>query len=390
MRRSNKRASRTGVSEPSLRLAQRFLHDSLDYAIIVVDLQGRIMGWLGASEHVFGYTASEVVGAPLDTIFVPEDRERGRPQHELAAASAGAAAADDRWHLRKDGARVWVSGSVLAVHDEQGRPEGFVKVVRDRTDMRMQIERLGNQAQRLKQENEALHKLIAMLGHEMRTPLAAGMNAAAVLEAVVQDDQGQRVLQMLRRQQQVLRRLADDLLDATRADLGRPALKLGKVELREVVEDTVGTLLPQFERKGVQLIDLTPPVPLWLRADRERLQQILSNLLDNALKYTPEGGSAWVNATVEETSALIRVQDTGIGIPAEILPRIFELFTQEPRAAATAPGGLGLGLTLVKDYVQWHGGMLEARSAGRDKGSEFTVRLPLDGPPGGLPSDPSG
>lgn len=107
----------------------------------------------------------------------------------------------------------------------------------------------------------------------------------------------------------------------------------------------------------------------------------MSNLLDNALKYTPSGGQVWINATVEDDHAVVRVQDTGIGIPTDMLAQVFELFTREPQAAETAPGGLGLGLALVQDYVRWHGGSLEARSAGRDRGSEFTVRLPLNGPP---------
>jgi signal transduction histidine kinase len=188
--------------------------------------------------------------------------------------------------------------------------------------------------------------------------------------------------QVISRQVGALSRLAEDLMDITRLETGKVELNLKQVDLRHVLADAVAGLQKAATDKAIHLEAIMPAVELKVEIDEARFQRLLLNLLNNAIKYTPKGGSIWVKAAQEGDEVVFRVEDTGIGIAADVLPSIFELFTQEMRAAGMAPGGLGIGLTMVKEIAELHGGSVQARSAGVGKGSEFMVRLPTRRPPG--------
>ncbi len=359
-------------------LLRLLLDQGRDHALLLLDPAGRVVGWLAGAEHVFGYTAEEAVGQPADILFTPEDRERGLSGHELEVARQDGRAEDDRWQVRKDGSRIWASGAVIALRGASGEVVGFGKVLRDRTDVRAQVEALESRAEALASADRRKDLFLGTLAHELRNPLGALGNALQLLRLA-----GPRAadlsypVQVIGRQVEFIRRLVDDLLDVTRVAAGKVELRVQPVRLQGALSRAAEECRPSAEARRQDFRVLLPPAPITLEADPDRLHQVVTNLLNNAVKYTPEGGGVWLKATVEGGEAVVRVEDSGVGIDAEMLPRIFELFTQEESSRPRAEGGLGLGLPLVRHLVSLHGGTVQVRSEGRGKGSEFTVRLPL-------------
>ena len=248
------------------------------------------------------------------------------------------------------------------------------------------------QARRKEAESlgRAKDEFLAMLGHELRNPLGTIVHALAVLSADVSDPASARVVGLLSRQSAQLTRLVDDLLDVARVTAGKVELRPVVVDLREAARRSVDALAHAGRTKEHRVHVEGDAVPVL--ADPARLEQIVSNLVDNALKYTPAGGQIFVRTVREGGDAVLAVRDTGEGIPPELLARVFDVFVQQPQALDRARGGLGLGLTLVKRLVELHGGTVTAASAGQGRGSEFTVRLavaigerrlPAARPPGG-------
>lgn len=230
---------------------------------------------------------------------------------------------------------------------------------------------LWNALEAAQEANHRKDEFLAMVGHELRNPLAAIRNATQILQGVDRGDHA-AALKVVARQSQLLARMADDLLDLSRIDRGKLDLQTGPVELHAVVAAAVETVQSQIERRGQKLRVELPSAPMWLRGDAVRLAQLVANLLDNAAKYTAEAGQIWVTARSAEGQVEISVRDTGMGIPADRLRAVFDMFTQlEPSAE-----GLGLGLALVRTLAVLHGGSVEANSEGPGKGSQFTVRLP--------------
>jgi PAS domain S-box-containing protein len=359
-------------------LIDGLLTQTKEHALIALDTQGTVVGWIGAAETVFGYTPAEAVGRPIsELLFTPEDRAKGFDAHELEVARRDSRAEDDRWHLRKDGTRIWINGSVDAIRGADGQVLGFVKVARDRTDVHTWTETLEHERDRLRDAHQRTLQFLRTLGHEMRNPMAPLQNSAFILQKL-HDEKTARVVAIIQSQVGALRRLAEDLMEVSRLEGGKVGLNLEPVDLREVLLRAVSAHQPQARAKDVTLECILPAGSLPVQLDEERFQQVLLNLVGNAIKYTPAGGRVWLKPTMEADEVLLRVEDTGIGIDPEMLPRIFDLFSREPAAQAVDPGGLGIGLAVVREVVQLHGGSVQARSPGPGKGSEFTVRLPLD------------
>jgi signal transduction histidine kinase len=220
-------------------------------------------------------------------------------------------------------------------------------------------------------------EFLALLGHELRNPLAPVRNALEVLRLRGSADPPLRALcDVMGRQLLRLTRLVDDLLDASRVTRGRIELRRERVDLGTLVAGAAETARPLARERHQGLEVALPPEPVVLEADPTRLEQVLDNLLQNAVRYTPAGGRVDVSAARWGGEAVLTVRDTGIGIPADMLPHVFDLFVQADRPPGRPAEGLGIGLTLVRGLVELHGGRVEARSDGRDRGSEFTVRLP--------------
>jgi signal transduction histidine kinase/ActR/RegA family two-component response regulator len=243
-------------------------------------------------------------------------------------------------------------------------------------------------------EDADRHKdqFLAMLSHELRNPLAAVRNGIQVFRLLAPDDANLVwARDVIDRQVQHLSRLVDDLLDVSRVARGKVQLQTAPLELTTIVARAVETSRPLIEARRLHLAVELPDEPVRLEGDLTRLAQVLANLLNNAAKYTDEGGRIGLSAERAGGTVVLRVQDSGIGIPAEALPHVFDLFAQADRSLARSEGGLGVGLTLVKQLVELHGGTVEAHSAGPGKGSEFVVRLPVlrgrpaEGPPAARP-----
>ncbi len=232
--------------------------------------------------------------------------------------------------------------------------------------------------EKLRDADRRKDEFLAMLAHELRNPLAPVRNAADVLKAI---SEGQskihHIADIIDRQVSSLARLVDDLLDVSRITRGKIALDKGRCEIAELVERAVETSRPLIDDHGHRLAVELPNEPVFLECDAVRIVQVLSNLLNNAAKYTPRQGQIRLRAHKEGNVLAVCVSDTGIGIPAEMLDKIFDLFTQVDTSVTRARGGLGIGLTLARSIVELHGGNIAVSSKGTGKGSEFTIRLPL-------------
>jgi signal transduction histidine kinase len=229
----------------------------------------------------------------------------------------------------------------------------------------------------LHEANRRIHDFLALLGHELRSPLAAICNALRVLELHGDDAATrERVRSLMERQTQCIGRLVDDLLEVSRIAHGKIQLRKQPLDLAQIVARAVETIRPSLERRGHQLEVTLPLKTVALDADPIRLEQVLTNLMNNAAKYMDPGGRIWVGAEAEGGDVVLRVRDSGIGIEPEMLPHVFDPFWQVERTLDHSQGGLGIGLALVRKLAEMHGGSVSASSPGLGRGSEFVVCLP--------------
>ena len=359
-------------------LLRLFAAQSREHAIMIIGLDARIQWFSEGAQHIFGYKPEEIVGQPCDTMFVPEDRALGIPEHERTIALKGDAAEDDRYLMRKDGSRFWASGIMMALRDAEGRPIAFGKALRNRTDVKEQIEHLRKRAEEL---DAAVHRkdvFVATLSHELRNPLAPLANALRIIRlSAPPNPDTEYALKVIERQMAVLQRLVDDMLEISRVSAGKVVLRREPLLLQDVLRHAVEASRGHVDSRGHKLDLVLAEGDVPIEGDPDRLHQVFVNLINNACKYTAPGGRIWVKGTLEPAEAVARIEDNGSGIPGDMLPRIFELFTQMDANRPMAQGGLGIGLALVKELVELHGGSVQAKSDGPGKGSEFTVRLPL-------------
>ena len=352
---------------------------AVDHAFILFDTAGRVTWWSTGAGKIFGYAPEEIVGQPSALLFPPGDVAAGMPEYELKAAASSGMGEDDRWMRRKDGTLFWATGAMVALRGEGGQVVAFGKVLRNRTDLKEQIDALRNLAKDLEAACRHRDAFLGTLSHELRNPLAPIANAVGIIRAGLKEipPEVAFALRVVERQMHLLERLVEDLMDVTRARVGKLQLRVAPIVLQELIREVVAGVGEQVRRRGQHLDVVLPDGAIVAPGDRDRLHQVLANLLINASKYTPEGGRIWVKATTEGEDAVVKVSDDGAGISGEMLPRIFDLFTQVESTRDASQGGLGIGLALVKNIVSLHGGSVQARSDGPGKGSEFAVRLPL-------------
>jgi PAS domain S-box-containing protein len=359
-------------------LISELLNQERDHALILLDVDARIIGWHMGAEQLFGYQVEEILGEQLDRIFVPEDRARGEPQLERELAIRVGKAEDDRWTLRKDGSRFWANGILTGLRNQQNTLVGFAKIVRDRTDVKAQVDTYANRVAALESAQERKNLFISTLAHELRNPLAVLSNVTHLLSnASAASRNDAMATKLLKRQVDFMQSVVDDLFEAARIAHGKVHLNLRATALRAIVDRAIETCGALVEGTGQNVEVLFPPGEIVVSADAARLQQAFVNLIGNALKHSGGASTIWVKATVEGDHAVVRIRDEGKGISHELLPFIFELFTQATPSDAGTPLGIGLGLGIVKGIVEMHGGTVHARSEGEGRGSEFIVRLPV-------------
>jgi PAS domain S-box-containing protein len=353
------------VAERKLRAAQRLTHSVIEGAgalVFAKDLQGRYIlsnqAWRSlhglTPEQVHEVTDQELFGAESAARLIANDRQvldTGEPLISLERASV-------------QGRQVVFRSSKFPLYDEAGQVYAVCGVSTDITDV--------VEADRRKDE------FVATLAHELRNPLAPIRTGLEILRRVGElPPAAARTRDMMERQLTHMVRLVDDLLDVSRVSRGKLELRLQDVTLQQVLDHALESCQPAIAAAGHTLAQDLPKQPVRLRGDLTRLAQVFSNLVSNAVKYTPAGGRLALRAHTEDREVVVEVSDDGCGISTSMLPHVFDLFAQGRESTRLAQPGLGIGLWLVKQLVDLHHGSIEARSAGVDQGSTFIVRLPL-------------
>ncbi|MFL9929411.1 PAS domain S-box protein [Paraburkholderia sp. RL18-103-BIB-C] len=341
-----------------------------DYAIFMLDPQGYVVSWNAGAARIKGYTREEIVGRHFSLFYVPEEAAAGKPARELAIARQLGHVEDEGWRVRKDGSTFWANVTITAVHDESNRLRGFAKVTRDLTERR--------QREELERSSERMREFLATLAHELRNPLAPVRNAVGVMQLETGLSPAMmHSRDLIDRQVTHLTRLVDDLLDVGRIMSDKIELRVGRVDLGELMTRAIEAARPFTDAHEQLVVPHVPDEPVSIRGDMTRLVQVLQNLLHNASKFSPAGSRIDVTGRIDYRMAVLEVRDSGCGIPAQSLDKIFQLFAQEKAAQNSGEGGLGIGLTLCKSLVEMHGGSIFASSEGLGCGSTFTLSLPL-------------
>jgi PAS domain S-box-containing protein len=357
----------------------RLLVESVwDYAIFLLDADGHVATWTPAAERMKGYRAEEIIGQHFRIFFATEDQARGVPEQELRGAAADGRFEAEGWRVRKDGTRFWGNEIIAPIRGEGG-VRGFAKVVRDLTDRQraaLEREELYTKAQ---EANRLKDEFLGTVSHELRTPLNAILGWAHVLQTQdlpLEEAKQKRALAVIERNAQIQVQLVNDLLDVSRIVSGKMRLQVTRFHLPAVLNAAVEAVQPAAEAKGVKLRVAVDPVTSTLMADEDRVQQIVWNLLANAIKFTAAGGTVDLQTRRTDKNTEIVVSDTGSGIAPEVLPFVFDHFRQGDGSTTRAFGGVGLGLAIVRHLVELHGGRVQAASPGIGKGATFTVSMP--------------
>ncbi len=309
----------------------------------------------------------------------PDEREQAKAIFLTCNAAQTPYVADFRLR-RKDGTYRWVVDTGLLRYDDAGNFAGYVGTVIDVHDRALAQQEQERLAHELTEKNRMQSEFLFTLAHELRNPLAPIRTGLELMRVRPTSANAGKVQAMMQRQVDHMVRLVDDLLDMARLSEGKVELRRAPVTLQEVVRDAVEISTPLLHAGDHQLAQRLPQTEVALNADRHRVAQVLSNLLNNAAKYTPAGGCIAVEAVLQGDEVAISVIDNGIGIGAEVLPHVFDMYVQAHNGHAMAQGGLGVGLNLVRRLVELHGGRVGAESGGAGQGSRFTVWLPLAQP----------
>ncbi len=369
-----------------------------DYAIFMLDPSGYVTTWNLGAERIKGYTPEEIIGRHFSAFYTEEDVLAGKPMHKLEIAREEGSVEDEGWRVRKDGSRFWANVIITAVRDAHGELRGFAKVTRDITERKRAEEtqralaeqrearllaeeerRRAEESYRVSQEaNRAKDEFLMTLSHELRTPMTAILGWARMLPTMSPDDpMFDEAVASITGGAQLQARLIDDILDVSRIVSGKLRLAAETVDVARVIMNAVDAVSPTAVARQITITTSFAAGLGSMVADPTRIQQVLWNLLSNALKFTPKGGSVQVSALRTASHVQISVTDNGEGIDPHFLPHIFEPFRQAESPQTRVHGGLGLGLSIVRYIAEAHGGTIAAESAGKGHGSTFTVTLPV-------------
>jgi PAS domain S-box-containing protein len=358
--------------------------ESSDDAIVSKTLEGIIRSWNRAAERLFGYTADEAVGQPITLIIPPE---RVQEEQEILAKLRDGERIDhfETVRVAKSGRRIDVALTISPIRNANGVIVGASKIARDISERKAcdqaqqrTIGELQRAEEALREADRRKDEFLAVLAHELRNPLAPIRYAVAMAKKQGRSEAERLQAQgIIERQVEHMGRLLDDLLDVSRITRGRLILRRSSVDLDSAVAAARESARPLIEARKHTLVVSLPEERIRLVADPVRLAQVFANLLINAAKYTDAGGRIELSARCQRGELVVTVRDNGIGISADMMPRVFTLFAQASPALERSEGGLGIGLALVRGLVELHGGTIDAHSAGVGRGSEFVIRLPL-------------
>lgn len=361
---------------------QTELLEQVQEPMVIWTIDGKIMYWNRGAERTYGHPKEQAIG---------RDRQNLLPTTSDPADFMESLVRTGQWtgeltRTQGDGRRIVVESRMVLVQEKNGR-RVVVETNHPITERKELEEALSQRAGELMEADRRKNEFLTMLAHELRNPLASIANTAQALRAPVQDPaMAAGTIELLERQIRIMTRMTDDLIDVSQVTQGRVRLAMEPADLVSIVTRATSLSGHQFAARGQKFSITLPKDPVFVLADTMRLEQVVVNLLDNAAKYTPSGGSITVSVSRERIApeggrargtAAVRVEDDGEGISPEMLRRVFDLFSQADQSLARVHGGLGIGLTLVRKLVELHGGTVEAESAGLGRGSAFTVRLPL-------------
>ncbi len=374
-------------AEERLRLGEAHMRlmaqSTKDFAIITIDQNGCIATWNSGAHIIFGYREEEAVGQPLGIIFTREDVENGEPQKEMERARTRGYASDERWLRRKDGSRIFCTGSINPMRDDHF--DGYAKIARDVTEQRRKESEQENRLESSRDDSRLKDEFFAIMSHELKHPLnLIQLNAdlLARTPAVRGSPSTARAAETIQHSVRSQARIIEDLLDMARVQTGKLKLNRGVVSLTDTVESILSVLRHTAASADVDLrSDYDAADALHIDADSTRVEQIIWNLLNNGIKFTPVGGSVSVSLSRDGQMARLDVIDTGEGIEPAFLAKVFDMFSQaDMRHRGINRDGLGIGLGVVGQLVQAHGGNIEAYSEGKGRGARFSVWLPLAQP----------
>ena len=363
-----------------------------DYAIFMLDPNGYVMTWNSGAQRIKGYSADEIIGQHFSKFYPSDALEGGWPEHELQVATETGRFVEDGWRIRKDGTRFWANVTITALRDGGGQLHGFAKLTRDLSERKRTeaLEADGAQREQMLEAERSARiaaqraarmkdEFLATLSHELRTPLNSILGWTQVLrrQGTPKPEDFQRGMEVIERNTRAQTQLIEDLLDLSRIMSGRVRLDVQQTAIIDVVRGAMESAEPTAQTKGVRLEGILDPRGGIVSGDPGRLQQIVWNLLNNGIKFTPKGGKVQVVLQRIDSHIEISVSDTGIGIAATFLPYVFDRFSQKDSSTTRSQGGLGLGLAISKQLVELHGGSLHAKSPGEGQGATFIVNLPL-------------
>src|SRR3954463_12152487 len=376
----------TGLAEEikhGSRIYQLMVEAVRDYAIFMLDPRGHVASWNRGAERIKGYTADEIIGQHFSVFYPRSAVEINHPQHELEVAARVGRFEEESVRVKKDGSQFWANVVITAVRDTDGTLVGFAKVTRDLTERRNAELRAIADARRVAEAeaaNVAKTEFLTAMSHELRTPLNAIGGYTDLLSLGLGGPvtpQQAEYIERIRRSQQHLMGVITDLLNFSRIEAGHLTYDIAPISLAHVIEGVGPLVVPQAARKGVALeIDAVGRTCVAL-GDRAKVDQILLNILSNAVKFTAAGGSVKVSCNTGDSTAAIQVTDTGVGIPADKQESIFEPFVQLGRSLSSAHEGVGLGLAISRDLARAMGGDLTVVSE-PGAGSTFTLSLPRE------------
>jgi PAS domain S-box-containing protein len=360
------------------------------YGVILLDVDGVIRDWNQAASLTFGYAREETIGQSIAMIYTPEDRAADVVRADFRAATLHGSVVDARWLLRADGTRLRSEGALTALRGEDGEVSGFCKLLRDVTSNYESAAAVLHAKEEAERANRAKDRFLAVLSHELRTPLLPIAAAAQTLQKNMQvPAQFAELLPMIRRNVALEARLIDDLLDLTAISTGKLSLRRAPVDMRKIVDVVVEMVQETAGEKQIELSVRWNATRAIVDGDAARLQQVLWNIVRNAVKFTPVGGHVRLEVDDDGGELRLRCIDDGIGIAADVQQSIFTAFEQAHAEIAREFGGLGLGLAIAQGLVQGHGGALEVSSEGAGRGATFTLRLATIAPPEPARAEPA-
>ena len=362
-------------------LYQLLVESVRDYAIFMLDPAGRVASWNEGARRIKGYEADEIIGRHFSQFYPEPARTAGFPDYELEVAREVGRFEDEGWRVRKDGSQFWANVVITALYADDGSLVGFAKVTRDLTERRIAQQREIEDARRLAESeaaNRAKSGFLAAMSHELRTPLnAIGGYAQLMQEGIAGpvSEQQHEYLSRIRTSQLHLLGIVNDLLNYGRIDAGEIHYDLSPLSLHDVVARVLAMVTPQAQRKRLRLEQEPADLEVFALADQLKTEQIVLNLVSNAVKFTPEDGSVSVSCALRDGVATIDVRDTGPGVPEDMHDVIFDPFVQLGRTLTSTQEGAGLGLAISRDLARAMNGDVTVEST-PGAGATFTLRLP--------------